>query len=228
MSAQRHVEQSLFPDLKPDRPVGYIVPSVFVGSNAELVAAVAPMYLTGSVMDCTYGEGKWWTLFRPDPFVAHDLHKLDGVDFTDLPESAETYDAVCFDPPYIPAGGMTTSTRQEFRDAFGIDKPSGERVLWSMIGAGIVECARVLKPGGFLLVKCMDFVYADGLTLGHRKVLDMATACDLVCHDLIVHHTGSGPGGHNIFTPKRARRHHSYLLVFTPKRGRRPVENLDA
>ena len=96
MSAQRHVEQSLFPDIKPDRPVGYIVPSVFVGSNAELIAAVAPMYLTGSVMDCTHGEGKWWTLFRPDPFVAHDLHKLDGVDFTDLPESAETYDAVCF------------------------------------------------------------------------------------------------------------------------------------
>ena len=37
-----------------------------------------------------------------------------------------------------------------------------------MIRAGMVECARVLKPGGFLLVKCMDFVYADGLTLGHR------------------------------------------------------------
>jgi len=27
MSAQRHVEQSLFPEIKPDRPVGYIVPS---------------------------------------------------------------------------------------------------------------------------------------------------------------------------------------------------------
>lgn len=36
----------------------------------------------------------------------------------------------------------------------------------------------------------------------------------LATHDVIVHHTGSGPGGHNIFTPKRARRHHSYLLVF--------------
>lgn len=228
MSAQRHVEQSLFPEIKPDRPVGYIVPSVFVGSNAELVAAVAPMYLTGSVMDCTHGEGKWWTLFRPDPFVAHDLHKLDGVDFTNLPEPAETYDAVCFDPPYIPNGGFESSTRQDFRDAFGITTATGgEARLWAMIGAGMVECSRVLKPGGFLLVKCMDFVYADGLTLGHRRVLDMATACNLVCHDLIVHHTGSGPGGHNIFTPKRARRHHSYLLVFTPKRGRRPVENPD-
>ena len=42
------------------------------------------------------------------------------------------------------------------------------------------------------------------------------TALALGCwkHDQIVHHTGSGPGGHNIFDPKRARRHHSYLLVF--------------
>ena len=38
MSAQRHVEQSLFPEIKPDRPVGYIVPSVF---NKEVVKAVA-------------------------------------------------------------------------------------------------------------------------------------------------------------------------------------------
>ena len=138
-AAERYVELSLFPDIKPDRPVGYIVPSVFVGSNAELVAAVAPMYLTGSVMDCTYGEGKWWTLFRPDLFVAHDLHKLDGVDFTDLPEPDETYDAVCFDPPYIPNGGFESSTRQDFRDAFGITTATGgEARLWAMIGAGMV------------------------------------------------------------------------------------------
>ena len=41
-------------------------------------------------------------------------------------------------------------------------------------------------------------------------------ALDLGCikHDVIVHYTGSGPGGHNIFDIKRARRHHSYLLVF--------------
>lgn len=220
-TAERHVEMSLFPDVAPDRPVGYIVPSVFVGTNADLMSAVAPMYLTGSVMDCTYGEGKWWTRFRPAPFVAHDLHKVDGVDFTDLPEDEATYDAVCFDPPYIPNGGFESSTTKDFRDAFGITTAKGgEARLWAMIGAGVAECARVLKPGGFLLVKCMDFVYADGLTLGHRRVLDMADHLGLRCHDLIVHHTGSGPGGHNIFTPKRARRHHSYLLVFT-KVGKR-------
>jgi hypothetical protein len=41
-----------------------------------------------------------------------------------------------------------------------------------------------------------------------------AQECGWVKHDQIVHWTGTGPGGHNIFTVKRARRAHSYLLVF--------------
>lgn len=41
-------------------------------------------------------------------------------------------------------------------------------------------------------------------------------------HDQIVHFTGSGPGGHNIFTVRRARRAHSYLIVFVPGRGEKP------
>lgn len=43
---------------------------------------------------------------------------------------------------------------------------------------------------------------------------NMGREHNLPVHDLIVHHTGSGPGGHNIFTALRARRCHSYLLVF--------------
>ena len=81
MTKLRHVQLSAFPDLQPDKPIGYILPSVFQGTNADLMAAVAPYYLTGSVCDLTYGEGKWWDRFTPDPFVAHDKYKLDGVDY---------------------------------------------------------------------------------------------------------------------------------------------------
>lgn len=217
MTKVRHVQMSAFPDLQPDKPVGKILPSVFVGSNADLMAAVAPFYLTGSVCDLTYGEGNWWQRFKPDPFVAHDKFKLDGVDFTDLPEADATYDTVCFDPPYIPQGGVDKSTRGDasFLGRFGLVKSMSDAELFGMVGGGMVEAVRVLKTGGFLLVKCMDFVNGGGLTLGHRWVLDRADLLGLSCHDLIVHHTGSGPGGHNIFDPKRARRHHSYLLVFS-------------
>lgn len=216
----RAVQLSAFPDVQPNKPIGKILPSVFQGTNADLMAAVAPFYLTGSVCDVTYGEGKWWDRFKPDPFVAHDKFKLDGVDFTDLPEDDDTYDTVCFDPPYIPQGGVEKSTKRDadYLGRFGLMESISQRQLDEMVDGGMAECVRVVKPGGFLLVKCNDYVNGSALTLGHWHVIDRADRLGCIRWDLIVHHTGSGPGGHNIFDPKRARRHHSYLLVF--RKGR--------
>jgi hypothetical protein len=214
MTKVRPVQGSLMPEITPDRPVGRILPSVFTGTNADLMVAVAPFYFTGDVMDCTYGEGSWWSRFRPPSFVAHDLYKLDGVDFTALPEPDETYDTVVFDPPYIPQGGdaSTTSTTPDFVGRFGLVSRSRAE-LDAMNRAGVGECARVVRSGGFVVVKCMDYVNGGAFRLGHRVMIEAGEAVGLRVHDLIVHHTGSGPGGHNIFDPIRARRNHSYLLV---------------
>lgn len=46
-AAARNVHLSLFPDIQPDKPVGAILPSVFHGTNAALMAAVSPFYLGG-------------------------------------------------------------------------------------------------------------------------------------------------------------------------------------
>lgn len=215
MSVQRYRQTSLVPELVPDRLEGRIPGSVQTGSNADLVATVAPLYLTGSVCDLTYGVGGWWRRFRPDPFVGHDLdpQKGDGVDFTALPEDDETYDATTFDPPYIAPGGLETSTAPEFRARFGLLQRTRDE-LWSMIGDGLAEASRVTKRRGYVLVKCMDATFSEELELGHVRVVELGRELGLRTHDLIVHHTGSGPGGHNIATVKRARRHHSYLVVF--------------
>lgn len=218
MTKVRAVELSLFPDIKPDKPVGPILPSVFVGTNADLMAAVAPFYLTGSVCDLTYGEGKWWDRFRPDPFVAHDKFKLDGVDFTALPEADNTYDTVCFDPPYVASGGES-KTLGDFQHAYGIGGfriDGGNAGLGDLIARGVAEAVRVSRC--WVLVKCMEFAQGGGARDDFKdiphEVTTAAKALGCWKHDQIVHHTGSGPGGHNIFDPKRARRHHSYLLVF--------------
>ena len=222
----RAVEMSLFPDVKPDRPVGPILPSVFTGTNADLMVAIAPFYLSGSVCDLTYGEGKWWDRFRPEPFVAHDKFKLDGVDFTDLPEPDNTYDTVCFDPPYVMSGGES-KTLADFQGAYGIGGAKidgGNKALGDLISRGVAEAVRVSRC--WVIVKCMEFAQGGGKSADFRDIPHEVTvkALSLGCwkHDQIVHHAGSGPGGHNIFDPKRARRHHSYLLVF-----RKPVDKSD-
>jgi hypothetical protein len=199
------------------RPVGPILLSVFTGTNADLIAAVAPLYLTGSVLDVTYGGGKWWERYRPQPFAFHDL-ALDGVDFRNLPEDDGAFDTVCYDPPYVCAGTASSPRLgPEFQHRYGIgcDRPdqSARTALHAMILDGLAECCRVART--FVVVKCMEYAQGD-----FHDVPTMVTNAALEhgwrIWDRIVHHAGTGPGGHNIFTVKRARRAHSYLLVFAP------------
>lgn len=231
-AAARNVEQSLFPDIQPDKPTGTILGSVFAGSNADLISAVAPFYLSGSVLDITYGDGKWWDRFQPEEFVAHDLYKLDGVDFRHLPEADNSVDTVCFDPPYVISGGKSAQI-PDFQDRYGIgghnlkmtNSAGGNDALHDLIRGGLLESIRVARK--FVLVKCMEFSQGGGVKSSVGRdfhdipyaVTKWALEAGCWKHDQIVHHTGSGPGGHNIFVPKRARRHHSYLIVFTKARG---------
>lgn len=221
--ASRDLQLSLIPELVPHRVQGpHAIMSVFRGSNAELIHRIAPLYLAdGPVMDATYGEGGWWDRYRPADLVAHDLDpsKGDGVDFTRLPEPDRTYGAITFDPPYIAAGGHATTTVPKFRSRFGIDVPRSAGSVFRLMCAGMAECERVLKPRGFLIVKCSDFVNSATLTMGSKVAVDMADELRLRMWDLIVHHTGAGPQSRDIETPLRARRAHSYLMVFR-KRAR--------
>lgn len=215
MTVARDVQGSFFEG--GDRPVGPILQSVFTGQrSADLMAAVAPLYLTGSVLDVTYGKGKWWERFTPEPFTFHDL-ELDGVDFRDLPHEDREFETVCYDPPYVPAGGAATHPRlhKDFRGAFGLTAGRTASAFDQLVMDGLAECCRVANR--WLLVKCMEFVGSSAFTDMPTDITNAARELGFVKHDQIVHHAGSGPGGHNIFVVKRARRCHSYLLVFTRK-----------
>lgn len=216
---ERDLQPSFFPEIAPARPVGYLPASVFTGTNAALIASVAPLYFSGSVLDTTYGEGKWWTIHRPADLRTHDLDpaKGDGVSFLDLPEPDDSVDTASFDPPYVPAGGVrnTGATADEisFRGRFGLEPRTREELLALFYG-GMAECCRVSRH--YVVAKANDYVDWTVFHLGHLDMIEAARRCGWGVHDLIVHHTGSGPGGHNIMTTRRARRHHSYLIVFAP------------
>ena len=209
----RAVEQSTSPELRAHKAVGPLVPSVITGTNADLIDQIRHLgYFDGSVIDLTYGRGSWWKVWRPDGLAWHDL-EIDGVDFTDLPYEDRSWDTVCFDPPYIIVGGRESSTKKDFQAAFGINVHRKQSDLDAMVRAGLAEAARVTRH--YLLVKCMDFVATATFTPMTYRVAGWANEIGLHLHDEIIHNAGSGPGGHNIVTQKRARRAHSKLLVFT-------------
>ena len=111
-------------------------------------------------LDPTYGLGTFWRLWEPKNLVkadlyTHDITKgIDQLDFTRMPEIPDNwFDAVVYDPPYKFNG---TPSPQEIR--YGVHKSTRWQDRLELMIAGAIECARVTKKGGFLLIKCMDQV----------------------------------------------------------------------
>ena len=206
-------------------------------TNAELIAAIAPLYLTRDMhtVDVTYGNGKWWTLWRPDQLVAHDLDptKGDGVDFTALPEADATYDLAAFDPPYVATGGRTTqgAAGVQMAHAFGMSSsgatPADNQAL---IDAGLAELYRVLRPvarssgrprAGVALVKCQNYITSGRLWPGVPRTIAAAEAQGFRLEDIIEHLSAAGgpqPQTNPDGTPRRqmhTKRNNTTLLVLT-------------
>lgn len=186
-------------------------------TNGDLIADVAALgYLRPEwrTLDPTFGRGLWWTRFRPESIVAHDL-KLDGVDFRNLPEGDASFDAVAFDPPYVSVGGRTTSGIPDFLARYGLaEAPKSPAALQMMIDAGISEIERVLRPGGVLLVKCADYISSGQLWPGTFFTADAGFRVGLRLLDRFEHVAAKPrpqpPGRRQV----HARRNLSTLLVF--------------
>lgn len=210
-----------------ERPVGPMPGSLYLGDNAGLIASIAPLYLTGSVLDVTYGLGAWWRKFTPATFASHDLAE-DGVDFRALPEEDGSWDTVCFDPPYIPSRAMETSTKRgrTHRLAYGLTERRSRADVEKLYADGLAECSRVASR--FVLAKCCDYTEtASTFALGHVSAIASGEACGLRVHDLLVHgyFNAGGPTNPSLKMVRRTRRTHSYLIVFDarPRRIRRVV-----
>lgn len=203
-----------------DKPIGPLPSSFFLGDNAALMASIAPLYLSGSVLDVTYGRGMWWKRFQPEPFLGSDL--VDGVDFRSLPHEDGSWDTVCFDPPYIPTRAAATASpalEGRFRSSYGLGQTRNKAELDALVADGLAECARVAQR--WVLAKCCDYAENAGtFVLGHVSAILAGERAGLRVHDLIVHAGGGGPGRSRIRRVVRSSRAHSYLIVFRVRRRR--------
>lgn len=172
------------------------------GTNADLIADAAELgYLDWNwdILDATWGKGNFWTKWSPR--LTHFLTKNDlyvpeaefNYDFRAFPpEWEERFRAVVFDPPYKLQGTSSNAGPASSNASYGMDREyQPTESVYALYCDGVTECARVLKPGGFLLVKCMDQVVSGRVEWmsiaaanhGHLKLgLDLVDTLMLMGH----------------------------------------------
>lgn len=194
-------------------------------TNAALIATVHELgYIndTDTVLDMTYGRGGWWQLYRPAHLTGHDLD-LDGVDSTRLLEADGSIDVICIDPPYIetsPERAEHLNRGTDFLDRYGLDDgPEDFPAMWTLIAAFLREAARVVKPGGVVLIKSMNYQSGRRFRPVTMMIAIYAEALGLDIDDELIHRRNPGPGTWD--SQNVARRNTSTLLVLR-RRRRKP------
>src|SRR5207302_2024538 len=125
------------------------------------------------------------------------------------------------DPPYMHTpGGTAHDGHQNFEHYYknnGTGNNGGkkyhEAVLDLYFTAGS-EAARVLRPGGILIVKCQDEVCANRQRLTHVEIINELSDTGFVVEDLFVLLRRNRPGVSRVLKQVHARKNHSYFLVF--------------
>lgn len=173
-------------------------------TNADMLEAARVLgYLDASwsTLDLTYGDGGWWSKWRPDVLVTADLVKPADVrcNFRGaVPFVDRSFDVVTFDPPYVCIGGRTTTGIGDMHDRFGMaSTPTSPAGTQDLIDDGLAEAARCARK--WVLVKCEDYVSSGHLWSGTYFTEDAARAWRAPGWRLEVfdklHHLSTGEGG---------------------------------
>lgn len=204
-------------------------------TNADLLYDAWRMgYVSGRVFDATPGiDGLWWRNLRQAGGYVDGIERIflntspDGVkpyfDFRETWYADKEFDAVAFDPPYKYNGNPEGLS--ELSERYGVDVPARWQDRLLMMVDGLIECIRITKPGGHILVKCQDQVVSGavrwqtqeltqvadtGARLG-EKATSAATAALVDRFDMLGHHIPQPMKGRK---QRHAHGRPSTLLVF--------------
>lgn len=170
--------------------MGEVLAATAWGDNSRLMLACRQLgYLHDDdlILDPTFEKGTWWKHWRPEKLTTHN-RDLDGSDFRCLPYPDGTFDAIAYDPPYCAKGGRTTSGIEEMDNRYGQeDAPRTPADLQGLINDGLTEMARLVKPKGIVLVKCMTYVSSGKLWAGTHLTLAHALSLGLTLQDELLH-----------------------------------------
>lgn len=206
-----------------------VLMSAHVAGNAEVFPEVLALHVPkgATVADVTWGKGVFWQNVPRSAYklLATDLQS--GVDCRNLPYVDGSVDCVVLDPPYMEglfrestdhmAGG---GSHAAFRAHYSDGRPTnGNGPKWHQAVTDLYfkagrEAYRVLRPDGVLIVKCQDEVSANRQWLTHVEIINEYAEYGFDCKDLFVVVRTNRPVVSRLKKQERARKNHSYFLVF--------------
>ncbi len=170
-------------------------------------------------VDATYGYGIFYKTI-PAPEYKFDVEpKKNGVtkcDCRHMPLENNSVHSVMFDPPFV----LTDHKNSEhylMQKRYSGFKLISE--LREMYNSSIQEFARVLKPGGVLVIKCQDMTHGKKNYFIHNEIISMTAAANFMELDLFILLSNNRFSG-RIKQQRTARKHHCYFMVFR-KRSRK-------
>jgi hypothetical protein len=193
------------------------------GTNAELFPEVLRIYAQpGSrILDMTYGNGVFWK--KVEPIYCAEFNDLFNQkaeyreDFRSTSWPDGSFDVVVLDPPYMfGAGGKDSVMDTQYKNGKyrENDVYKGVAAIVQLYREGMTEARRILKHGGYLMVKCMDLIQGGKQHRIHFSLLDVAVKeLGMVDEDLFVLVSNGNPIMRHSYQ-LHARKNNSFLWVF--------------
>ena len=173
----------------------------------------------GIELDPTYSKGNFYnTLLVQEPLEKFDLFPQTDdtlqANANNLPHLDGTIESIMFDPPFL-VGYTKKQPTGMIGKRFGGFRYIKD--LWQWYDECLVEFYRILQPKGVLIFKCQDTVSSGKQWFSHVHIINEAEKAGFYTKDLFVLLAKNRMIGHNHKNQQRARKFHSYFLVFIKK-----------
>lgn len=205
-----------------------LILSAQICGNAEIFPQILELHVPDGaiIADVTWGKGVFWKNVDLERYQVLGTDISDGVDCRNTPYHDSSLDCVVFDPPYMEGffrnngqragSGSHAAIRENYSNGDEVPE-SGKKyhaAVRDLYERGCSEAFRILKPGGILIVKCMDEVSANKQWLTHVEVINHCEALGFYSKDLFVVIRQNKPSVSRLIKQRHARKNHSYFLIF--------------